>query len=207
MLNNNPEEVKSLVNEEYEEKRFVNEMEYNEYINKNIEYWKNAQIDYYEVFKTETYKDFICVDTTKNYYIFRENNNTKDYSIILDIYTINLEWLENKFNNANDNEKLQILLQKIENIIKCKDYKFLYEKLSNNFRMQNFKTLEDLENYITEKIKQDAEYTIFNETQNGNTYMFQLFLEKDEYYLELRTVIRANDINNFIIAFKEEETL
>ena len=199
LVNNN--DLYNKLNTSYLQAKFSNLSDYNSYFVKNKNIWKTAKLNTYEVFNGENYKDFICTDTNNNYYIFRQEN--ENYTIILDIYSINLEWLENKYNNSDDVDKLKLILNKIENIIKCEDYEKLYSLLSNNFKNESFENFEDFKNYIMTKFPQDATYSFFNEIINDNTYSFILILNNDEdYYLSMPTIVKANDINNFIFAIK-----
>lgn len=77
------------LDKEYREKRFDGETDYEKYIAENKKRISNAVLAYYKVTEFEEYTQYLCVDTQGNYYIFRENANM-DYSLILDIYTIDL---------------------------------------------------------------------------------------------------------------------
>ena len=204
MINNNLNDFYNKIDKDYYNEKFSNKNEYDNFLKTYINNWKNSEINNYYVDKTTGFNDFICNDKNNNYIIFRQKDNS--YSIICDTYTIDIPGIQDKFKKSDKIGKIDLLISKIDNIIRCNDYEYLYNKLSENFKMDSFKELEDFKDYIINIEKQNVTFTTFNEVEEKNTYMFQLILQNDEdYYLTLDVVIKSNNINNFIIAFEEEE--
>ncbi len=204
MINNNLNDFYNKIDKDYYNEKFSNKNEYDNFLKTYINNWKNSEINNYYVDKTTGFNDFICNDKNNNYIIFRQKDN--NYSIICDTYTIDIPGIQDKFKKSDKIGKIDLLISKIDNIIRCNDYEYLYNKLSENFKMDSFKELEDFKNYIINIEKQNVTFTTFNEVEEKNTYMFQLILQNDEdYYLTLDVVIKSDNINNFIIAFEEEE--
>lgn len=77
------------LDQEYKEKKFDGEADYKKYITENKKRISTAVLNYYKVDEYEGYKQYLCVDKQGNYYIFKENANM-DYTVLLDIYTVDL---------------------------------------------------------------------------------------------------------------------
>ena len=201
----NSNKLSQKIDSEYFKNKFKNENEFNQYVQENKEQWINAKISTYEIFYGSDYIDYICKDTNQNYYIFREKNN--DYTIILDIYTMDLQWLADNYDKADDNDKVKFIVEKIVNMINCNDYEAIYEKLSENFKKSHFNTFLKFEEYAKNNFKKGSSFDIeYDELLSDNTNVFDLILSKniqgESYiYTNFTTIIKVQNINNYIIAF------
>ena len=140
---------------------FATEDEYNEYMAN----YELKGINLYKIEEKEEYKQYICIDNFGNYYIFRENG-VNDYDILLDTYTIDLPEFLEKYNNSNRKDKVLYNVQKIVDALNTKDYRYVYNKMDETFRNNNYKTLEEFEQYIQNSIfeKNTVGYTNYAES-------------------------------------------
>ena len=200
--------IAQKINKEYLQAKFQTSTQLSEYLKNNKETWANAELDTYETFKSSDYTDFICKDKKQNYYIFRKENSSDNYTVILDIYTLDLKWLKNKINSSEDYNVNTVIVQKIINMINCRDYKTLYTKLSDNFKKSKFDSLEKFENFAKEHFKENTDFDIiYYETINDSEAIEIALLDttqesSENMYQDIVIIIKAQNINNYIIAFE-----
>ncbi len=108
------EDVKSAyerLDSEYAKKRFGSFENYQSYINSNIEKIKNLTLSKYQIGKYGDNKQYVCIDSANNYYIFRETSILK-YSLLLDTYTVDLPEYTEKYNSSNEQNKVAFCIDK-----------------------------------------------------------------------------------------------
>lgn len=145
------EEAFELIESKYKEKRFNNDItKYKEYIQNNINRFKDANLLKYQISKNGQYGTYTAMDNYNNYYKITETAINK-YNIILDNYTIENEELVNQYNKLSDQEKVSSNIDKVMKLINSKSYTELYGYLNEDFKNRYFKTQQDFEKYITSK--------------------------------------------------------
>lgn len=189
---NFPEEAYNNLDEEYRNKKFGNLESFKEYVKTNpdiediyktyntnredytnyMEYLtsvKNIKLEKYSKSSQDGYTRYICQDTYNNYYIFKVTE-LMQYSLILDIYTIEVPEFTKKYEASNAQEKVILNINKFMQAINDKDYKYAYSLLADSFKETNFKTQKDFENYIKTNFfeKNDFKYEKFGD--EANTY-------------------------------------
>lgn len=145
---NNPEIAFNLLDAEYKEKKFNNDIDlYKEYVEKNTDRFKDANIVKHGITKDGQYRQYICIDNYGNYYEFNEVG-IKEYTVILDNYTLESDEFINKYNKLSDKEKAISNVDKVMKLINEKNYTELYGHLSEGFKNNYFPTQETFEKYI-----------------------------------------------------------
>lgn len=145
---NNPEIAFNLLDSEYKEKKFNNDIDlYKEYVEKNKDRFKDANIVKHGITKDGQYRQYICIDNYGNYYEFNEVG-IKEYTVILDNYTLESDEFINKYNKLSDKEKAISNVDKVMKLINEKNYTELYGHLSEGFKNNYFSTQETFEKYI-----------------------------------------------------------
>ncbi len=194
----NPEMAYQTINEDYRIKKFETYQEYEEYIAekreeletmcKSIrkqytdfetyqeyeEYYRQVSktdIKQYKVEEINGKKRYICIAGNDRYYIF-DINSIMDYTVILDTYTVDLPEFTEQYNSANDSEKAGLNLQKVVDAINNKDYEYVYNKLDDTFKENNFPTLNEFEEYITENFYNSNNVTYSNYKSSGGLHMY-----------------------------------
>lgn len=223
----------NLLDEEYRNLKFGSIEEYTKYINskrdelvlydaKNVkqagefssyEEWmlyfqsiKLLEINKYEIENYNNKTSYIIVDTYDNYYVFQPTS-TMMYTVILDTYTVDTEKYLNEYKNADDQEKVEININKIIDAINDNDYNYIYKKLDENFSKNNFSSLDDFEtkmkNYFFEK--NDVEFDDYNEIETGE-HEYSLTItdstKADTRKLEVKAILVLKQDTDFTIKFQ-----
>ena len=89
---------------QYRTKKFSNVERYTQYIN-NIGI-KQAKVMQYQKSVYNDYTQYVVLDENGRYYIFKESS-VMNYSVLLDIYTVELQEFTDKYNSAKGEEKVQ----------------------------------------------------------------------------------------------------
>lgn len=147
---NNPELAFNLLNKEYREKKFNNDVNlYKQYIQKNIDRFQDANIVKHGVINEGDAKRYIFIDNYNNYYELEETGNY-EYTIILDNYTLETNELKQKYSKLSEEEKAISNMDKVMKLINTKDYATVYQYLNQSFKETNFPNIELFEKYIKE---------------------------------------------------------
>lgn len=188
------------LDKEYRENRFGNEAEYKEYIEENNKRLRTALLDYYKVDKYDDYTQYTCMDRKGNYYIFREST-IMDYSLFLDIYTVDLPEFVEKYNNATTEDKVKLNIEKIVEALNQKDYKYIYNKLVKEFKNNNFKNYEEFKKYAenTFDIENEVTYNKYTESENYCTY--KITLKGKDKTITKTIVMKLEKGTDFIMSF------
>lgn len=179
---------------------FATEDEYNEYMAN----YELKGINLYKIEEKEEYKQYICIDDFGNYYIFRENG-VNDYDILLDTYTIDLPEFLEKYNNSNRKDKVLYNVQKIVDALNTKDYRYVYNKMDETFRNNNYKTLEEFEQYIQNSIfeKNTVGYTNYAESGDISTVDLKLQdkTEREDGIYTMTIAMQLKEGTDFVMSF------
>lgn len=179
---------------------FATEDEYNEYMAN----YELKGINLYKIEEKEEYKQYVCIDDFGNYYIFRENG-VNDYDILLDTYTIDLPEFLEQYNNSNRKDKVLYNVQKIMDALNSKDYRYVYNKMDETFRNNNYKTLEEFEQYIQNSIfeKNTVGYTNYAESGDISTVDLKLQdkTEREDGIYTMTIAMQLKEGTDFVMSF------
>lgn len=179
---------------------FATEDEYSEYMAS----YELKGIDLYKIEEKEEYKQYVCIDDFGNYYIFRENG-VNDYDILLDTYTIDLPEFLEQYNNSNRKDKVLYNVQKIMDALNSKDYRYVYNKMDETFRNNNYKTLEEFEQYIQNSIfeKNTVGYTNYAESGDISTVDLKLQdkTETEDGIYTMTVAMQLKEGTDFVMSF------
>lgn len=171
---NNPEEAFTLLNMEYREKKFNNDVNlYKEYIQKNMDRFQDANIVKHGITSSGNLKKYVFIDNYNNYYELEEIGNY-EYTIILDNYTIETAELKEKYSKLSNEEKAISNIDKIMKLINTKEYNAVYQYLNQSFKNTNFPTIEAFTTYMQK--------TFFEDNVVGN---IKIRNEENIYILEV----------------------
>lgn len=165
------EEAFELLDNKYKEEKFKNSIdEYKEYVQKNINRFKDANLLEYQISKNGQNVAYITKDNYNNYYKIMETGINK-YTIILDNYTVESDEFITKYNKLSDKEKITSIVDKVMKLINTKSYTQLYTYLNTNFKNTYFKTEEEFEKYIKERFFDDNIVGTLTLNTEGNIYI------------------------------------
>lgn len=196
---NDTEAAYQKLDSEYAEKKFGQYSNFKNYVDNNKNSIEVASIDKYQVVENKTGKEYVCVDENGKYYIFIEKEVGK-YSVVLDTYTINLPEFLEKYNSSNDQTKVGLNIQKIFDAINNEDYEFVYNKLDETFKQNNFKTLQEFANYAVQNFA-GKQLKYGKCQQQGSMYIFDITIASGTNQTNKRIIMKLNDEADFVMSF------
>ncbi len=158
------------LDEEYRNLRFGSLEKYKEYISENAKYIENLVIDSYGVTKKTDYNEYRIIDNCGNTYLFNVTN-LLNYSLKLDEYTIPTDEFIQAYNQGDIHEKVSLNIGKFFDMINAKDYNSAYNCLSEGFRQNYFKTVEEFKVYMQENFFEINSLTGVELSNEGEIYM------------------------------------
>ena len=203
MMNDYEEAYKKL-NDEYSKKRFGTYQEFENYAKNRARESLEMQLSKYQVTNYEGYTQYTCIDENNNYYIFYVTG-VMQYTVILDTYTIDLPQFTKKYNSSSDAEKVLLNIQKIFSAINDGDYNYVYNKLDNTFKQNNFPTLESFSNYIKQNFYENNSIGYSNYKTSGDLHIYEISItDKDNEANPTVTknfIMQLKDGTDFVMSF------
>lgn len=161
---NEPRKAFEMLDEDYKNKRFDNNIEkFNEYLSTQKFKIENCILIQY----SEGNQKFYIEDNYKNIWIIIKSDNSFDYTVMLDNYTILDDDYIKKYNSLSNESKVHTNIDMFIKIINAKDYEHAYEKLDNTFKANNFGTVENFIEYMRNNFY-DNNLLIVNEIEQKN---------------------------------------
>lgn len=192
------------LDKEYREKRFLNLEEFKLYAKNNVKNNVTMKLSKYQVSKEDEYTQYICIDQNGNYYIFHETAPMK-YTLILDTYTIDLPEFISKYNEADNDNKVALNINKVNEALNHQDYRYIYNKLDETYKKNNFDTLEKFETFIKNNVFNKNKFENLSTTINGDVYILSVKvtdLENENNSNTLKIFLRLKDSIDFVISFE-----
>lgn len=199
-----PEKAYELLEEEYKKVRFPTLDSFKKYIQENKKQISKSNVQKYQISTNDEKKQFICADQNNNYYIFQEEEILK-YKAILDIYSIDLPEFLERYNTSDENEKILLNVQKIFYAINMGDYKYVYQKLDENFKNNYFKTEADFEKYIKENLYKYNKISYGKYEKNQDVYIYNVNISnsenKEDSVINKKLVMKLKEGTDFVFSF------
>lgn len=206
-LLNNTNSAYELLDQEYRENKYENPEAFSQYVEANYEALQNTYLTKYQINNFDEYKEYVCLDENNNYYIFIERSMT-DYSVILDTYTVDLKDFTDKYDPADVSTKVGMNVEKVVEAINDKDYRYVYNKLDETFRNNNFGSLENFSTYMSENFYENNEMEYLEFSEEGNTYIYSARVknaqEEDSEGKEITIIMRLLEGTDFVMSFSME---
>ena len=225
----NPEKAYNLLDKQYRETKFENYNGFVQYINANREKLEltykmetldnndfekysdyldfklqhsNLGIKKYSIETYESYVQYTCQDAEGNYYIFSAQY-PMDYSVVLDVYTTDTQYFKNMYSRSTDQNKAKLNLEKIQEALNNKDYKYIYSKLNATFKANNFATESQFESYMKDNFFDKNQITYNIVEKQGDAWLFNAKLNnangKEQKGINL--VVKLNEGTDFEMSF------
>lgn len=225
----NPEKAYNLLDKQYRETKFENYNGFVQYINANREKLEltykmetldnndfekysdyldfklqhsNLGIKKYSIETYESYVQYTCQDAEGNYYIFSAQY-PMDYSVVLDVYTTDTPYFKNMYSRSTDQNKAKLNLEKIQEALNNKDYKYIYSKLNATFKANNFATERQFETYMKDNFFDKNQITYNTVEKQGDAWLFNAKLNnangKEQKGINL--VVKLNEGTEFEMSF------
>lgn len=200
----NTQESFNILNEEYRLAKFGTFEQYNEFILENMQDIQNTSIESYMVNDHNDYTEFVCIDNKGRYYIIKENK-IMDYEIMLDTYTVDFPEFVEEYNASNNEKKGLLNIQKIFEAINMKDYQYIYNKLDETFKQNNFSTVEALESYITETFYENNSVECSDYQTTQDLHIYEITIEDknnpDAQAITKNFIVKLLDGTDFVMSF------
>lgn len=175
----NTEQAYSLLNETYRNNKFGDYAKFQDYVNKNKEKFQTANIAGYEINEFDGVREYVCIDQYDRYYIFSERSIT-NFDVVLDTFTIDLPDFTEQYNQSNNADKAGMNLQKVIDALNDGDYTYIYNKLDETFKQNNFKTENDFSAYVQNTFYANNNVEFSNYRNSGDLHIFDAtFTDKD----------------------------
>lgn len=200
----NPEQAYELLDKEYREKRFKNLEEYKLYISNNRKKIANNKLTNYQVAVDDETTRYICLDSYGDYYIFCEKS-VMDYSVFLDSYTIEQPEFIQKYDSTSEKGKCILNIEKIKQAYNMQDYNYIYSKLANSFKNNNYKTEEEFENYIKNALYNNINIEYKDFSNEGETYIYNVEVKnqdnEEDKIINMQIIMQLKDDREFVMSF------
>jgi len=198
--------VYELLNEEYREKRFTTIESFKQYVEKNKEKIQSSKMNKYVVNEYDEYTEYICVDQSGNMYIFNETISM-DYEILLDIYTKEIPYFTGQYKKLSEEQKITFHIKNVIDAINDENYKYVYARLSEEFKANNYSTQKSFEQYISSKLYTSNEVESSEYIKQGDIYIFKMkIVNKDnkENSINMNIIMQLQDETDFVMSFSFE---
>lgn len=193
----------NILDKEYREKRFSNAEKFKEYVETNKEGIKSINIKKYQSGDYDSQAQYVCIDQNGKYYIFRKSS-ILDCSLLLDTYSIDIPEFVEKYDSANETDKVGLNANKIVEALNNKDYEYIYNKLNENFRNNNFSDMSKFKEFINNTFYENTVMKNAQCKQEGNAYIFTMQISNQEGTEKLKDVVilmQLLDNRDFVISF------
>lgn len=200
-MKNDRKALYSLLDAGYKEKRFQSYEKFDQYLN-NL----NERIDKLEISKFKFSDNQIKIlDNYNNIYTFK-TNDLLNYSITLDDYTVEDKEVIDIYNKSVDTDKVNTNIEKFFKMINLKDYESAYKLLDNEFKKNNYPSIEQFEKYMKENLYNYSKVTKINDTKkSGNYYITSLNVVNGEenviYAKQVTVIMQLLEDTNFVMSF------
>lgn len=192
-----------ILDKDYKESRFGSVEKFQQYITENIEKIKSISMDKYQKIEKSDYVEYVCIDQRGKYYIIRENSIT-DYSLILDTYSIDIPEFVEKYDSASETNKVALNSNKIVEAANNGDYEYIYNKLDETFRQNNFESVDKLEEYIKNTFYENCVIKSAQCKQEGNAYIFTMQIsdyQGKSLSKEVKIIMKLLENRDFVMSF------
>lgn len=194
---------KSL-DEEYREKRFENYENFEKYVNENIDDLLNVNLIKYQFATYGEKNEYNCVDQYNNCYIF-ESEGIMNYKLFLDEYTVELPGFIENYDSSIEQSKVAINIKKFIQSISQKDYSYAYSHLDDEFKNNNFDTIDSFTNYVKENLYNKMQISLINYTNEGNIHIYNIKLisleNREQPEINMQIIMKLKEDRDFVMSF------
>ena len=179
---------------------FKSFLEYDKYIQANSDYKMKS----YSVNEYNNYYQYVCGNITGSNYIFIAKYPL-DYEVFMDSYTIDLPEYIEKYNKETDSNKVLMNLEKIKGAINTRDYRYVYSKLDETFKKNNFPTQQSFEEYINKNLYEYNSFDYNNVEKNGNLYVLTTVINdataEQNTFKSITFIVKLLEGTDFVMSF------
>ena len=200
------EDAYNILKKEYRDKKYTEMKDFENYVENNIDYIKNIQIEEISTENIDKLMVYKCTDQYGNNYIIEQETNTH-YTMQLDDYTLEDEAIIQTYEEFSNKDKAFYNINKFFKMINTKDYETAYSVLDDSFKQNYFKTQEDFENYIYSNMFKynkivDKKYS--NKILGLNIYDIEIsdMIGQTIKTKKLTMIVKLLEDRNFVMSFE-----
>lgn len=204
-----PEILYDLIDIEYRNAKFPNLDDFKQYLENNKTKISRIKLNKYKILQMkDENRTYLCIDDYNNNYVIKQNETFRDYSISLDLYTVDLPQFIEEYNSAKVDKKVVLNIEKITEAIKNDDYAYVYNKLDETFKKKNYPTLDEFKNYFKNTFnleKNSIDYIKYENVNNVHVYEVDI-INEEETVTSADIIMKLLPERNFVFSFgiKEE---
>lgn len=203
----NPESIYNKFSDEYKLNRFTTISELKKYVEENKTDIAKMQLAKYQKNVYEDYTEYICLDNNNKYYVIEEKE-LLDYTISLDLYTINTSEFKSKYDKADNKIKVGYNLEKIRQSINEKNYKYMYNKLNNEFKQKNYSNYDEFEKYMKNNLFESNKFEYESINEENSIFIAKINISDnsniEQEIKKLNIIMQLNNDYDFEISFSFE---
>lgn len=197
----NKSEVYENLNDTYKQKRFGTLENFKQYINDGIREISMMKLSKYQKTKYNEYTQYVCLADSGKYYIINVYSPT-EIEFILDTYTIELPEFLEKYEASDEKTKVALNIQKIKDAINENDFKYVYDKLDNIFKQNNYPDYNNFKNYLKSNLFENNTFEYKNIEKHGDVYVANIIINESK---KMDIIMKLSDDTSFYISFNIEE--
>lgn len=202
---NEPKKAYELLEQDYREKRFNSEESYQQFVQSNLPFLKQLEIENISVSGENNSKQYTIKDKYGNSYLFKETA-VMEYTVQLDDYTLENELFNEIYEEASKRDKGLLNVAKFFKMINTQDYQSAYQVLDENFKQTYFPKQADFENYIKTRMFRynRVNYKEYS-NQIANIHAYKVVLSditgENQNEIEFNIVMKLLEETNFVMSF------
>ena len=196
----------NFLDDEYKKARFGSAEKYKKYVEANKDNIRALTANEYTSTEVGEYTQYMIVDHKEKTYFFNVKN-PMEYKIILDYYTVDMAQFKESYEKGTDKEKVGYNVNKIFDAINDTNYSYVYNKLDENFKKNNYPTQESFEKAIKEILFAKNEISNFSCTDEGDVYQANLIVnnkEKAGQSKKFTCIMMLKEGTDFVMSFNVE---
>ena len=198
----------NMLDEKYRNKRFETEEKAKLYLKEIVDEVFNSDLTKMVIHNDDIdYTEYICQDSNGNYFIIKMKSQEYDYTIMLDSYTINIPEFLEKYEEANEQRKVALNLEKFRQMLNIKDYATAYNVLDESFKNNNFKTIDDFKNYVESNLFSMNKFEYNECKQEDELYTMDVTISDSDNVGESKEktlVMKLGERTEFTMSFNVE---
>ena len=200
-INSNKNTIQMIYNVETADSSEYNSfLEYDNYIQENSEYKMKS----YSVNEYNNYYQYVCGNITGSNIIFNAKYPL-DYEVYMDSYTVDLPEFIEKYNKESDSNKALMNLEKVKGALNTKDYAYIYNKLDETFKKNNFPTQQSFEEFINKNLFSINKFAYNSVEKNGNLYITSVLISdakgKQAGFKSITFIVKLQEGTDFVMSF------
>ena len=194
----------NYLDEEYKIKRFENEENFYNYVQKNKEEIAKMRATKYLLDRNGIGTKYVLKDQFNHTYEFYEDA-TMMFKVRMDTYTIPAEKFLEEYQKSDSQEKVMLNVDKWIEMLNNRDYVNAYNVLDETFRENTFEQEQNFEKYMREYCSSHYEVEYKELNKEGNTYIQNIELKdienKDASTIQITVIMQLLEETDFVISF------